>query len=102
MDVHSQGAQRFEAEVLHRLVRDRGLRRYGLFFVTQEGRRLPDGSEDASGYVLDESGRTFFFWLGWDAHHGPTFTQWEQVEPEPAWMESAEYRRARDQVRLPN
>lgn len=90
-----------EAEILHLLIQGRGLRRYGLFFVTQEGRRLPDGSEDASGYVLDETGRTFFFWLGWDeGHHSLTFTEWEQVDPDPSWMESAEYHRACEQAGL--
>ena len=46
---------------LHRLIRDEGLRRYGLFFVTGEGKRLPDGWEDASGYVIDDRGRVFSF-----------------------------------------
>jgi hypothetical protein len=71
--------------------------------VTQQGRRLPDGSEDASGYFLDESGRTFNFWLGGNLHHrAPAFAEWTQVEPEPAWTESAEYYRAREHFGLPD
>jgi hypothetical protein len=98
---HMNSRSTSEAVVLHRLTRDCGLRRYGLFCVTQEGRRLPDGSEDASGYVLDESGRTFYFWLGWaPQHHSLAFTEWEQVEPDPAWPDSSEYQPARVEAGL--
>ena len=37
------------------------IRRYGLFGVTTEGRLLPDGSESASGFMIDERGRVFSF-----------------------------------------
>lgn len=66
-----------------------------------EGKRLPDGSEDVSGYVLDELGRVFFFWLGWDDEcQGVTFSEWEAVEPEPDWTSIGEYRRARQALGL--
>src|SRR5215210_7633461 len=87
---------------LHRLIRDEGLRRYGLFFVTGEGKRLPDGSEDASGYVIDGHGNVFSFWLDWSPEHqAVAFSEWRQVEAEPDWSDSAEYREARRAARLP-
>ena len=62
---------------------------------------MPNGVEEASGQVVDEQGRVFAFWLGWDARRKtPAFTEWEEVEPEPAWLESAEYRHARERVGL--
>src|SRR5687768_9414594 len=56
-----------EEQALRRLIRERGLERYGLFFGTGEGSFLPDGTEAGSGYVVDERGRVFFWWTGWDA-----------------------------------
>jgi hypothetical protein len=90
-----------EAKVLAELAVGRGLRRHAFFFVTDEGEVMPNGVEDASGYVIDEQGRIYAFWLGWNAsEHVPTFTEWEEVAPEPAWAESAEYRQARTHVGL--
>ena len=90
-----------EATRLDRLIKEQGLKRYAVFLVSGEGKRLPDGSEDASGYVIDELGRVFFFWLGWDGERqGATFSEWEQVESEPDWARIGEYRRARRAVGL--
>lgn len=87
---------------LHRLIRDRGLERYGLFFGTVEGKRLPDGSENASGYVVDDRGRVYFYWLDWDDRHNEAaFTDWEEVRPEPDWSGEPEYRRACEAANLP-
>jgi hypothetical protein len=84
------------AEDLHRLIRSEGLKRYGTFFVTGEGKRLPDGSENGSGYVIDEQGRVFSFWLDWDHERQETvFTEWAEVHSESNWPESAEYQEAR-------
>lgn len=86
---------------LRQLVEGRGLGRYAFFFVTGEGDEFPDGTEESSGFVLNEDGRVFSFWLGWDAARGaPIFAEWEQVEAEAHWMRSAEYRRARERVGL--
>jgi hypothetical protein len=90
-----------EAQILERLVKDRVLGRHAFFFVTGEGDLMPNGVEEASGQVVDEQGHIFAFWLGWDARRQrPAFTEWEQVEPEPAWLENAEYRHARERVGL--
>jgi hypothetical protein len=81
-----------------RLIRERGLRRYGLFLVSGEGRILPDGSENASGYVVDQDGRVFFFALDWDAGlRRVSFTQWEQVDAaaEADWDDDPEFQQAR-------
>lgn len=83
-------------KVLGRLVRERGLERYGFFFVTDEGEPAPDGSGEASGYVVDGRGRTFFFVVDWSAgQRDGVLTRWEDVAPRPDWGRSAEYRRAR-------
>jgi hypothetical protein len=90
-----------EAEILEQLAQDRRLGRHAFFFVTGEGEILPSGIEDASGYVIGEDGRVYAFWLGWDDQQkAPAFTEWEEVEPEPSWGESAEYRQARERVGL--
>lgn len=87
--------------VLHDLLRERGVQRYGLFMVTTEGKTLPDGSESASGYAVDEHGRVFFFWLDWDgSEQRPTFIRWRQVEPRPEWEDDEEYQEARSQAGL--
>jgi hypothetical protein len=87
--------------ILDALVRAKGLERYAYFFVTGEGRFLPDGTEESSGCVLDASGRVFSFWTGWDAGRGQKIlAEWEEVSVEPHWRRSAEYRRARAAVGL--
>ena len=76
--------------------------RYARFFDTSEGIAMPNGEEEQSGLVLDESGRVFSYWLGWDSTLGaPALTVWEQVEPEPTWLEHDEYREARQALGLP-
>ena len=87
---------------LDRLIsRERIHGRYALFFVTGEGVLLPDGTEEESGYVIDEFGRVFSFWTGWDDERGEVvFSEWEPVNPEPHWSRSAEYRSARRSVGL--
>ena len=90
-----------DAERLHALIAERVPGRHAWFFVTQEGDALPDGTYTESGHVIDEQGRVFAFWTGWDAARNVfTFESWEQVEPESHWSESAEYRRAREAVGL--
>ena len=86
---------------LDALVRSKGLGRFAYFFVTGEGTFFPNGIEEASGSVIDDQGRVFDFWTAWDAQRGEVaFETWEQVEPSPRWLESAEYRRARERVGL--
>lgn len=90
-----------EAAILDYLIGARRIGRHAFFFVTGEGDTMPNGVEEASGHVLDERGRVYAFWLGWDDRQGaPALTEWEEVAPEAGWAESAEYRRAREQVGL--
>jgi hypothetical protein len=90
-----------QENVLRVLLDQQRLGRYAPFFVTGEGGFLPNGLEETSGYVIDERGRVFSFWLGWDHDHGvPALTEWEQEEPEPHWSRSREYREARAAVGL--
>lgn len=87
--------------VLHRLIRERGLERFELFFVTGEGRGLPGGLEETSGCVVDAEGRVFSFWMGWDPEqHRLALTEWEAEDPDPRWDRIAEYRRARQALGL--
>jgi hypothetical protein len=99
-----------QSRLLHELVEEHGLapEHYALFFVTGEGQYLPrteeagEPVEEASGYVLDEQGRVYFFWLGWDAtRERPAMVEWRQEPPEPEWFLDEEYRRARRQMGLP-
>lgn len=99
-----------QARLLDELIQEHGLKpgRYALFFVTGEGRFHPPAAEpeeaieEASGYVLDDRGRVFAFWLGWDDRRGiPALTEWREEAPEPAWHDDEEYRRARLAVGLP-
>jgi hypothetical protein len=90
-----------EAAILDRLVHARRIGRHAFFFVTGEGDLMPNGVEEASGHVIDERGRVYAFWLGWDDRkRAPAFTEWEEVTPEDAWCQSAEYRTARERIGL--
>ncbi len=90
-----------QAKALHGLIREKGLEKYALFFVAGEGSEFPNGLEESSGCVIDGEGRIYSFLAGWDPGKGqPTFTLWEQIEPQPDWLEDSEYRRARRRVGL--
>lgn len=87
---------------LDRLVRERGLRRFSYFFVSGEDEYFPDGTETASGYVLNEDGQVYAFWYEWDAEHGVSVLgKWRPAKPRDQWLESREYREARAAVGLP-
>ena len=84
------------ASPIEMLVRERGLQRFGLFFVTGEGEDLPNGDEEQSGYIIDNQGQIYSFWTGWDAtRQQVTFSEWELVDEEPEWRGVGEYERAR-------
>ena len=86
---------------LERLLAERGVGRYATFSEVGEGTFFPDGTEDASGFVVDQHGRVFFYWTGWDAERDAVvFSTWKQVAPEPGWERDPEYQRARAAVRL--
>ena len=88
-------------ERLNALIAERVTGHFALFFVTHEGRMLPDWTYDESGHVIDQRGQVFAFWTGWDAARNTfTFESWERVEPEPFWQDIAEYREARASVGL--
>jgi len=90
------------AERLDELVGARLAGRFAYFFVVNEGDVLPDGTETESGLVIDEEGRVFAFWTGWNRKLDKfEFDTWEQVKTEPHWQDIAEYRRARHAVGLP-
>jgi hypothetical protein len=79
-------------EDLDRLIREKHINRYGLFAVTTEGTKFPDGSESACGFVVADTGDVFSFWLGWnEAEHRVGLTDWAPVKPAPNWAEDDEY-----------
>jgi hypothetical protein len=81
------------------LIRARGLDRFAPFATSVEGRIYPNGMDETSGLVVDERGRVFFFWTGWDQARGaPTLRMWDEVDPSK--VNPAAYRRARQQVGL--
>jgi hypothetical protein len=88
---------------LERLIRGRGLARFGIFHASGEGRMLPDGSESGSGYVIDENGRHYFYWLDWDvARARLALTRWEELDSGEFadLQDDPEYGRARADVGL--
>lgn len=98
---YSTMADPAHAEALGRLVEAKGIGQHAPFFVAGEGRTMPNGLEEASGYVIDARGRVFSFWTTWDAERGePAFRYWDEVQPESDWLEDEDYRDALDQVGL--
>ena len=90
-----------QADMLRRLVEAGGLRDFAFFYVSGEGRMLPNGLEMTSGTVIDRTGAVYSFWTAWDDARGePTLTRWRQLEPDPSWLEDPEYRDALDQLGL--
>ncbi len=87
--------------MLDGLMREQGLRRFVRFGSTVEGRFLPNGVDETSGYVLDDRGRVFFCWTGWDEETGrPIVTIWRRAEDETDWSADPAYQRARAQLGL--
>ena len=94
-----------QGDILNEMIQEQGMEpgHYTLFFVTGEGRYLPGLSEieECSGCVLDDHGRVFSFWLGWDPiAERPALTEWEEETPDPAWANVGEYQRARERLGL--
>lgn len=81
---------------LRSLIADKGLKRYGVFFSTDEGVDMPNGEEESTGYVIDAHGIAYFYAIGWSLEQSsPAFLVWQKTRIEPRWVESSEYRRAR-------
>jgi hypothetical protein len=78
------------------LLHQKGLSKYGIFFAADEGRRMRNGEEEASGFVVASDGRIYSYWIRWDAmREKPVLTEWDEVKEEPHWRLSSEYRIAR-------
>src|SRR3954447_20657830 len=102
MSVHRAEQPPTAIDILERLVQARGVGKHAFFFTSGEGIQMPNGVEEESGYVLDELGRVFSFWLGWDeGQREPVLETWEPVEIEPRWRDEPEYQRARLPLGLP-
>jgi hypothetical protein len=86
--------------IIRRLLEERGVRRYTLFLLQQEGTMLSKSVEAISGFALDESGAVHGFWLGYDeAGQDFKLDRFYQVdEPESQFATDMEFKRA--QLRL--
>ena len=86
---------------LDALIRSKARGRFAYFDTTVEGRVYPNGMDETSGSIVDESGRVFEFWTAWDDQRGvPGLKFWREVNP--AEETSVEYRRAREELGLPS
>jgi hypothetical protein len=86
---------------LRRLVEAKGLNHFAFFFVSGEGRLLPNGHEVISGTVIDRSGLVYSFWTGWDDERNePMLTRWREIQRDQDWLEEEEFREALDAVGL--
>jgi hypothetical protein len=92
-------------QILDRLLRERGITRYALFLVSDEGKEIP-GPPGAppihaiSGFVLTETGQVYGFWLDWDpTTRRHVLDPWYPADP-AAFADDPEYRRARQQLGL--
>ena len=95
---------RADRELLHDLIAPRlaPVEDYATFFEASSWRRLPGlDAHEASGFVLDTTGRIFYYRLGWDPEAGrPALLKWEPSVESPHWRKSAEYDEARALVGL--
>ncbi len=83
------------AKLLEGLIAEQGIGRHGLFMLTGEGRLTSDGFEETSGYVVTDTGCTFF-WTGWNESAGRSaFKVWRPAEPQADWQDDEEYQAAR-------
>jgi hypothetical protein len=82
--------------VLDRLIHAKGIERYGLFFVADEGEFAADDSGASSGFLVDQSGRVFYFVVNWSpGQRNGVLTRWQEVPVEPHWQHDSEYTTAR-------
>jgi hypothetical protein len=90
---------RGEASTIHALLRARlGTRPYAIFWSVGEGRFMPNGEEEHSGYVLTKT-ECYFFWTRWgERWQRPGFTVWRRGEPKADWYGQPEFERARQAV----
>jgi hypothetical protein len=86
---------------LRRLVEAKGLKEFAFFFLSEEGRTLPNGHEVTSGTVIDRSGTVYSFWTGWnDERNEPMLVRWREIRRDSDWLEDEEFRDALDAVGL--
>ena len=90
------------ASPLDALIKQRGLRHYGLFLVSGEGTFFENGEERKSGYGVDDQGQAFWFSTDWDPKQRVVaLVEWEAIDDEPEWQRLGEYQRARARAGLP-
>jgi hypothetical protein len=86
---------------LRAAIMDRGLKRFALFGTSGEGKFNPDGTEETSGFVLNEDGQVWGFWTGWDRREQRLVIDDWWAEPlTPLLTSGRECARARQQLGL--
>jgi hypothetical protein len=79
-----------------------GLKRFAFFGTSIEGKIYPDGIEERSGFVLNEDGRIWGFWTGWDDDRQQVvIDEWWEEPVTPLLTSGREYERARRELGLP-
>src|SRR3954453_7133557 len=86
--------------IIRRLLEERGVRRYTLFLLQQEGTMISGNIEALSGFALDENGEVHGFWLGYDESVQDFILDsfYKVEEPETRFGSDTEFKRA--QLRL--
>lgn len=92
-----------ERQAIERLLTERGIGRHALFLTQREGTQLSGGLESVSGFVLDDRGRVYGFWLACDEHtRALTLQPFYPVESAAReFANDAEYQAARRALGLP-
>src|SRR5689334_15994768 len=63
------------------LIAQRLTGRFAIYHDVGEGKVFPNGTEDLSGWVVDERGDHYFFWVDWDAGADqPILGTWQREE----------------------
>jgi len=104
-DISTDLTPRVSADVQRAAIRaaiaDRCPGPFAIFDATVEGRIYPNGVEEKSGLVLNEDGRIWFFWTGWDEkRQAVTIRHWDEEPITPLLTSGREYERARRELGL--
>ncbi len=95
-----------QSESLRKLIREQiPDRHFGIFSLTGEGRMMPNGREERSGCVIDDTGKHYQFWETWSPDLGKSILEWEMYEPLAVeidgWLQWSEYRLACQEAGVP-
>ena len=100
-DYPPRAPREVQRALLRAAIARRGLSRFAIFDICVEGRIYPNGFDEVSGSVLNEDGRIWFFWTGWDdERQAVTIRHWDEEPITPLLTSGPEYERARRELGL--